>query len=98
MNYSITAVEPNVVKNTARDDDETTTSAISGTVNKWWYWEVDHISTSVFSEYEDGTAGHTLSSQGVAREKEFDNNNSIDFSRLNVTAPSISGTCSNCDY
>jgi hypothetical protein len=98
MNYSITAAAPAVVKAVLQNADETTTAAVTGLIEKAWYWTTDTIANTVYSEYADAAYGHTLGTQGVAKNKELANNASITYSRVNTTPVSISGTCSNCDY
>ena len=103
-NYSFTAVSPANLVSTIQDQDETTSTAVTGLVEKVWYWAVDSITSTVFSVkegvYPTGVQSldHTIDGQEVIKEKELDNNASISYSRLNVTPPNIVGNCENCGY
>ena len=58
---------------------------------------VDKITQSTGSEYEDSSYSHDLDAQGVAKEKNLtESSGSFNFNQVNISAPSISGSCSNC--
>jgi len=58
---------------------------------------VDKITQSAGSEYEDASYSHSLDTQGVAKNKGLTElSGSFSFNQVNISAPSISGSCFNC--
>lgn len=101
MNYSITVVHPDEKRHVLRDDNETTGAGhgTTGEVFKYWYWLVDGITTTTFTETQDNSSASNTTEQRIHRDRQFDNNLSTAFDRFNTTdPPSISGSCTNCDF
>ena len=61
-------------------------------------WTGDWISESTGSEGEDSSQTHSLSTQYIYRPKSWDEVGGYSWTTVNGTPPSISGTCSNCNY
>jgi len=98
INYTLDATNPANVLNTLQDGAKDSNTAATGVQKATWYWEVDNIAKSIFNEKQNTAKTSTEDTQYITKKKRVENTEGIDFSRLNVTAPSISGTLTNNTY
>ncbi|MFU1780286.1 hypothetical protein ACM16X_02770 [Haloarcula japonica] len=95
-NFKFTSVDiSGVCSQTSTVDVPSGTNQVTTDCNRPTF-ALDSISQSASSEYVDQTYGHSLGSQGIAQDKNLTETAGYSFSGVNVSAPSISGTCSNC--
>lgn len=94
-NLTADHADPGIMHHELRSDafDTGAGGALTGVQSLVSYWEVDHVESTVFGEYQDNSSTSTLSTQYIARDKQVHNNWSTDLDRLTVFNPSITGTC-----